>query len=87
MKRIDILYGGDLFSINEREVDELRAEIDDMIADGGGWLTVNMGDHTRREAHLRLTAHTHVVLAPVPAGEEEPGDPESEAEPKLEADL
>lgn len=65
MKRIDIHYGGHLYSVGGRDVDELQAEIDS-YHDGGGWLLVNDGEGARRDAYLWLTRGSSIALVPIP---------------------
>src|SRR3546814_21128861 len=50
MKRIDIVYGGQSYSVGQRDIDELRAEIlAKTRAEGGYWLEVNSGEGARSE--------------------------------------
>ena len=45
MKRIDIIYGGEHYSVGGRDLESLRAEIEEQLASGGvGWITVNDGE-------------------------------------------
>ncbi len=66
MKRIDVHYGGEVYSIGGRDFDELKREITDGIAAGGHWLVVNDGEGHPRPAHLLLTAGTILALVPIP---------------------
>ena len=70
MRRIDIHYGGQLYSVGDRDVDQLRAE----VADGmrtGGWLKVNDGEGARRDAFLMLGPGVPIGVIPIP-GDREP---------------
>ena len=71
MKRIDIHYGGQTYSIGGRDLSEVKKEITDGIAGGGSyWLVVNDGEGERRDAHLLLTAASTFALIPVPDSNE-----------------
>ena len=65
MKRIDIHYGGELYSVGGRDLDELRAEILHGVTHGGQWLQVNDGEGTRRDAQLLLHPGVPISLIPV----------------------
>src|SRR3546814_12514742 len=70
MKRIDIVYGGQSYSVGQRDIDELRAEIlAKTRAEGGYWLEVNSGEGAPRPTFLLITASTDIALIPIP-GEE-----------------
>lgn len=66
MKRIDIHYGGQMYSVGGRDFAELQQEISAGIASGLSWLVVNEGDGDPREAHLLLTPGCSIALVPVP---------------------
>lgn len=65
MKRIDVLYGGNMFSIGGRELADIQSEIASYRS-SGGWLIVNDGEGARREAHLWLDAGVPIALIPIP---------------------
>lgn len=65
MKRIDLHYGGNLYSIGSRQLDDIRAEIDSCRVDGG-WIVVNDGEGAQRDAHLWVTAGVSIALIPIP---------------------
>lgn len=66
MKRIDVHYGGELYTIGGRDVGDLQAEILAGLAAGGCWLSVNDGEGARRDAQLLLHAGVPITLIPVP---------------------
>jgi hypothetical protein len=71
MKRIDIYYGGEHYSVGGRRFDELRAEVEAGLATGLYWLEVNDGEGEMRAAHLLLTPGVALALIPIP--DEQPG--------------
>lgn len=75
MKRIDVHYGGQTYSVGGRSLEEFKAEIDAGVASGGHWLVVNDGEGERRDAHLLVTAASTLALVPIPdlSDEETPG--------------
>ena len=66
MKRIDIDYGGQLYSIGDRDLEELQREISDGIRSGDYWLHVNDGEGARRDAYLHLGPGVPITVIPVP---------------------
>ena len=48
MKRIDIYYGGDHYSVGGRRIEDLRAEIEAGLKAGTYWLEVNDGEGAMR---------------------------------------
>ena len=72
MKRIDIAYGGDSYSVSGRDVSDLQRQILDGVtgAGGGFWLEVNHGEGEPRTTYLLITAATQVALTPIPGDEE-----------------
>jgi len=74
MKRIDIYYGGDHYSVGGRQLEDLQEEIAAGIASGMHWLAVNDGEGNRRQAFILLTPGVPLAVIPIP----EP--PESSAE-------
>ncbi|MFF2369121.1 hypothetical protein [Agromyces sp. NPDC058110] len=74
MKRIDIRYGGDQYSVGGRELVELVAEVEQGLAAGAPfWIVVNDGEGFRRDAHLLITAGTPIAFIPI-------ADPEARVE-------
>lgn len=67
MKRIDLVYGGEHYSVGGRDLPSLRAEIEAaMSSDGVGWITVNDGEGAPRWAHLMLTTGVPLAIIPIP---------------------
>lgn len=66
MKRIDIYYGGEHYSVGGRDVEEVRQEIADGLASGPRWLEVNDGEGEARTAYLLLSAGVPVAVVPIP---------------------
>ncbi|MHA6694392.1 hypothetical protein [Homoserinimonas sp. A520] len=63
MKRIDVIYGGIRYTIANREVAELKAEITDAVTSGiPHWLPVNHGEGTLHEAELLITAGVDIAV-------------------------
>jgi hypothetical protein len=74
MKRIDIFYGGEHYSVGGRELAELQTEIDTAITRGGDWIRVNDGEGQAREAFLYLSPGVSVAIVPVPVRPHADGD-------------
>lgn len=74
MKRIDIYYGGDQYSVGGRELEALQREIATGLASGVHWLEVNQGEGRRRQAFLLLTAGVPLSIVPIPDLPSEDGD-------------
>lgn len=70
MKRIDIYYGGEHYSVGGRRLADLRNEIESGLASGTHWLEVNDGEGTMRAAHLLITPGVPLAIVPIP--DEEP---------------
>lgn len=66
MKRIDIFYGGQHYSVGEADLERLQREIVDAAHGGARWLTVNEGEGAPRPAHLLIGPGVPVALVPVP---------------------
>src|SRR3954454_21712691 len=75
MKRIDVYYDGHVYSVGQRELDDVQHAIAEGQANGGMWLLVNDGEGTRRDAYLWIGAGTSIALVPIPdeQGEEVAG--------------
>lgn len=78
MKRIDVIYGGEHYSIGGRDLDELLGEIESGMAAGLHWLTVNDGEGAPRWAHLLLTPGVPIAVIPIPDPLPENGNGSSE---------
>lgn len=66
MKRIDIYYGGEHYSVGGRRLDDLRAEVEEGLAAGPYWLAVNDGEGEMRAAYLLLTPGVPLAVIPIP---------------------
>jgi len=67
MKRIDVTYDGQLYSVANRDVDDLVAQISDgMTRPEPFWLEVNSGEGEPRPTRLLLTAGVPIALTPIP---------------------
>jgi hypothetical protein len=66
MNRIDIVYGGKPYSLGDRTVESLRAEIADAVASGvPTWLRVNSGAGRYQDAYLLISAGTAIAIVDV----------------------
>jgi len=79
MKRIDIQYGGQTYSVGGRSLTEVEREITDGMATGSYWLLVNDGEGQRRDAHLLLTPGSAIALIPIPDEVESAGEDSARA--------
>jgi len=66
MKRIDIYYGGDHYSVGGRRFDDLREEVEAGLSAGMYWLEVNDGEGRMRTAYLLLAPGVPVAIVPIP---------------------
>ncbi len=66
MKRIDIVYGGEHYSIGGRSLDELQDEITTGLTRGIHWLQVNDGEGQPRPSYLLLAGGVSLALIPIP---------------------
>lgn len=70
MKRIDVVYGGEIYSVGGRDFAELQQEIAEGVhRPGGHWLKVNDGEGQPRPTYLFLTPGVSIGVVPIP-GEE-----------------
>ncbi|RLK52637.1 hypothetical protein [Microbacterium telephonicum] len=76
MKRIDIEYGGRMYSVGGREPDEVMREIEEGIESGHHWLRVNDGEGMRRDALLLVTPGVPIAVVPIP------GEPSVDPDPR-----
>lgn len=74
MKRIDIYYGGEHYSVGGRRLDDLRQEVEVGLMAGTHWLEVNDGEGMMRTAYLMITAGVPLAIVPIPDIPEEVGD-------------
>jgi hypothetical protein len=73
VKRIDIYYGGRHYSVGGRALADLRAEIDQILSRGSGWIEVNYGEGSMAPAQLLIAPGVGIALLPV-AGDESDGE-------------
>lgn len=66
MNRIDIVYGGKPYTIGDRTVESLRAEITDAVSSGvPAWLRVNSGAGRYQDAFLLISTGTAIAIVDV----------------------
>lgn len=73
MKRIDVSYGGETYSVGHRDLDDLKQEIAQGLASGSHWLVVNADEGSSHSAHLLITPSTLIALTPIPGDAEANG--------------
>lgn len=66
MKRIDIYYGGEHYSIGGRDLEDVTHEIAEGVTAGPRWLEVNDGEGEARTAYLLLVAGVPLAVVPIP---------------------
>jgi hypothetical protein len=82
MKRIHIYYEGIRYTVADREVDDLKAEIKSALAgDSPYWLKVNHGEGTLRETELLIAPGIGFAITPIDPAAEEPLSAEGVALP------
>jgi hypothetical protein len=63
VKRINIIYGGEQYTIADADPEVIKADITQAITSGSPfWLRVNHGEGTVRAADLLITAGTAISL-------------------------
>ncbi|MCR2812361.1 hypothetical protein NQ166_03215 [Microbacterium sp. zg.Y1090] len=72
MKRIDIAYGANSYSVGGRDLDELRAQIMASVEGAAPpfWLEVNHGEGQPRPTSLLISPATQLALTPIPGDDE-----------------
>ena len=66
MNRIDIVYGGKPYTLGDRSVESLRAEISDAMVSGvPAWLRVNSGAGRYQDAYLLISPGTAIAIVDV----------------------
>jgi hypothetical protein len=64
--RIDINYCGKHYSVGDRNLEQIKKEVESIITAGSpGWMQVNSGSGSLRTAHLLITAGVPLVLVPI----------------------
>lgn len=66
MKRIDIFYAGEHYSVGGREIEAIRSEIERGMEGGCHWLEVNDGEGAPRTAYLLISPGVPLALVPIP---------------------
>jgi hypothetical protein len=72
MKRIDIYYGGEHYSVGGRRLDDLLREVEAGLAKGFFWLEVNDGEGMMRPAQLLITPGVPLAVIPIPGDDAVP---------------
>ena len=67
MKRIDIRYGGDVYSVGGRDLEELRQEILTGLDSGKYWLTSTTARGCGGTPQLLITPGVPICLIPIPS--------------------
>ena len=63
MKRVNIIYAGLQYSIGDRELSAIEAEIEDAITSNEPrWLDVNFGEGSLRKTRLLITTGIGIAL-------------------------
>jgi hypothetical protein len=87
LKRINITYGGDHYTVANRALSEVQNEINSAIAEGKPlWLRVNRGEGSYQQADLLITSATPIALMGVdlpPVDTEHESGPEESSEPDV----
>ncbi|MGR2753688.1 hypothetical protein [Agromyces arachidis] len=79
---MNIMYGGDQYSVGEADVDAIRGAIDEAHASGAArWITVNFGEGRPQPAQLLVGPGIPVSIIPIPSD-----DGTSDAEEDAEVD-
>lgn len=72
MRRIELTYGGVLYTIADRDLDQVKKDIVSGLAAGPSWLTVNYGEGLLAETDLLLVPGVPIAVASVgPSSSEE----------------
>ncbi|AWB86265.1 hypothetical protein [Mycetocola zhujimingii] len=66
MKRVEIAYGGQKYSVPNRDIADLRSEIGDALGAGKThWLEVNSGEGILEPAYLLISPGVPIALLDV----------------------
>jgi hypothetical protein len=66
VNRIDIVYGGKPYTLGDRTVESVRAEISDAVTSGvPAWLRVNSGAGRYQDAYLLISSGTAIAIVDV----------------------
>lgn len=67
MKRVNILYGGNQYSVGQADVELIKREIEAAYTAGGHrWITVNFGEGRPQPAELLVGPGISISLIPIP---------------------
>ncbi|GAB3604515.1 hypothetical protein [Microbacterium aureliae] len=66
MKRIDIVYGDERYSVGGRELADVQREVVDGMLNGPAWLEVNEGEGEPRPSFLLLMPGVPIAIIPIP---------------------
>jgi hypothetical protein len=71
MSRIEVLYGGQTFTLGAESADEVMRVIGEAITSGGHqWLTVNRGEGRAQTARLLIGPGVPIAVVPLHDDEE-----------------
>lgn len=74
MKRINVIYEGAHYSIGDRELSAVEAEIEEAVASGRPhWLNVNHGEGALRKTRLLIMPGVSIALMGIDPEEPETG--------------
>jgi hypothetical protein len=62
VKRIEIFYGGEIYTVGATDYDELRGRITGAVLAGHGWLRVNHGSGSAATADLLVTPGVPIAI-------------------------
>ena len=75
MRRVDITYGGTMYSLPRTTVDEVRRTIEDAIAaTGPQWMTVNFGEGKPQPVDILISPNVPIALAQISTEDDEQPD-------------
>ena len=67
MKRVNIMYGGNQYSVGQADVDLIKQEIEAAHTGGGPrWIVVNYGEGRPQPAELLVGPGIPISLIPIP---------------------
>ena len=71
MKRINVIYDGEMYSIGDRELDAVKAEVEAAQSSVTPvWLSVNSGEGVLQQTELLIVPGVGIALTPI-----DPHDP------------
>ena len=79
MRRVDITYGGTMYSLPRTTVDEVKRTIEEAIsAPGPQWLTVNFGEGKPQPVEILISSDVPIALAQISTEDDERPDVHSD---------